>query len=134
MAKRPVGRPPIEIDWDEFEKLCQIHCTLSEVAGWFKCSEDTIENKVKEKFGRNFSDVLKEFSATGKASLRRQQYAQALQGNTTMLIWLGKQHLGQVDSLEHRLKREEEAAKELTDDELFARAKLITQDKNEDQG
>jgi hypothetical protein len=34
---------------------------------------------------------------TGKASLRRMQFKAAEDGNVTMLIWLGKQFLGQKD-------------------------------------
>ena len=45
MAK--MGRPRIEIDKEEFEKLCDIQCTLTEIAGWFRCSPDTIENWCK---------------------------------------------------------------------------------------
>jgi hypothetical protein len=35
-----------------------------------------------------------------KASIRRKQIAVGLAGNVTMLIWLGKQHLGQQDRLQ----------------------------------
>ena len=33
-------------------------------------------------------------------SLRRMQFEKAQTGNTTMLIWLGKQMLGQKDKIE----------------------------------
>lgn len=123
MAK--MGRPTIEIDWEQFEKLCQIHCTREEIAGVLKCSEDTIERRVKEKFGKTFAAVFKEMSALGRVSLRRKQFEMAASGDRTMLVWLGKQVLGQVDNIEHRLKREEEAVKELTDEQLLARAKEV---------
>ena len=29
-----MGRPKIEIDKDQFEKLCNIQCTKEEIAGW----------------------------------------------------------------------------------------------------
>lgn len=34
------------------------------------------------------------------ASLKRRQYLEAMNGNTTMLVWLGKQRLGQKDKSE----------------------------------
>lgn len=37
---------------------------------------------------------------TGKASLRGKQFAVAMTGNPTMLIWLGKNMLGQKDQVE----------------------------------
>lgn len=91
-----MGRPRIEIDWDEFHKLCLIQCTLVEIAGWFDCSEDTIENRVKETHGVTFSEYYKKKSAKGKISLRRTQMRMS-ETNPTMAIWLGKQYLGQKD-------------------------------------
>lgn len=95
-----MGRPRIEIDWKEFDKLCAIHCTLREIAGWFDCSEDTIELRVKEKYGVTFTEHYSKRSSIGKVSLRRKQYQVAMNGNTALLIWLGKQHLGQSEKVE----------------------------------
>jgi hypothetical protein len=95
-----MGRPKININWEEFEKLCGIFATLEEIAAWFDCSIDTIENKVKEKYDETFSDVYKKKSSKGKISLRRTQFKMSAT-NATMAIWLGKQQLGQRDILEH---------------------------------
>jgi hypothetical protein len=95
-----MGRPRIEIDWNQFNKLCSIQCTLEEIAGWFSCSVDTIENRVKEVHGITFSEYFRQKRSGGKISLRRKQYETALAGNTTMLIWLGKQYLEQSDKQE----------------------------------
>lgn len=95
MAK--VGRPKTKIVKEEFEKLCSMQCTLAEIAGWFNCSEDTIENWCKAEYGENFSDVLKKKSCKGKISLRRYQFQSAEAGNVSMQIWLGKQYLGQKE-------------------------------------
>ena len=37
-------------------------------------------------------------------SLRRKQYEVAMSGNTSMLIWLGKNILGQRDHVENEIK------------------------------
>lgn len=91
------GRPKIQINWEEFEKLCSLHCTLVEIAEWFKCSEDTIERAVQREYKTTFAEIYKKKSSRGKVSLRRRQYEIALSGNVTMLIWLGKQCLDQKD-------------------------------------
>ena len=98
MAK--MGRPKIEIKWNEIEKLCQMLCTLVEIAGWFRCSEDTIERRCKEEKKCTFADFYKRYSSGGKISIRRAQYKAAMNGNVAMLIWLGKQHLGQRDKFD----------------------------------
>ena len=90
------GRPRIEIDFEQFRKLCAIQCTFSEIASWFKCSEDTIENWCKRELKKNFSDAYKTYSADGKISLRRYQFKMA-EHNVSMAIWLGKQWLGQKE-------------------------------------
>lgn len=94
MAKR--GRKRIEIDYIEFEKLCGLQCTLGEIAAWFQTSEDTIERRVKEHYKKNFADVYKKYSSTGKISLRRYQFTLAKK-YPAMAIFLGKQLLGQRD-------------------------------------
>lgn len=99
-SPNPVGRPPIEINWDEFEKLMHIQATAEECAGWFDCSIDTLENKIYEKYGYNFSEYKNQKGAKGKISLRRKQFQVALSGNVPMMIFLGKNQLNQSDKLD----------------------------------
>lgn len=94
-----MGRPKIDIDIDQFEKLCNIQCTKEEIAGWFNCSEDTIENFCKKEYKETFSAVFKRHSGKGKVSLRRNQFKLS-ETNVTMAIFLGKQYLGQSDKIE----------------------------------
>ena len=89
----------IEIDKEQFEKLCTIQCTLEEIADWFRCCEDTIERWTIKTYNKKFKEVYKEFQGRGKASLRRMQFKIA-ERNATMAIFLGKQYLGQKDYVE----------------------------------
>lgn len=95
-----MARPQIRINWDEFDKLCHIHCTLVEISEWFGCSEDTIERAVKREKGMGFADYYKKKSGRGKISLRRKMFETAQAGNVTMLIWLSKNMLGYRDKIE----------------------------------
>lgn len=94
-----MGRPKIEIDPVQFEKLCAIQCTKEEVASWFGCSEDTIEKFCARQYKETFTAVYKRHSGKGKVSLRRNQFKLA-ETNVTMAIWLGKQYLGQTEQIE----------------------------------
>lgn len=87
-----MGRPKLNIDEKEVEKLAALHCTNEEIASWFSCSADTIENR--------FSGVIKRGKEKAKTSLKRKQYEIAMSGNVSMLIWLGKNLLGQKDKPE----------------------------------
>ncbi len=91
------GRPKIPINWEEFDKLCLIQCTLEEIASWFKCSIDTIEGRCKAEKSVGFSEYFKKNSVGGRISLRRKQFQVANAGNVALLIFLGKQYLGQSD-------------------------------------
>lgn len=90
----------ISVNWKDFDKLLSMQCTLREVASFFECSEDTIENIVKKEKLCTFSEYSREKKANGKRQLRKRQMDIAMQGNTTMLIWLGKQYLDQKDKNE----------------------------------
>ena len=94
-----MARPRIEIDREQFQKLCAIQCTLSEIASWFKCSEDTIERWCQRELKMGFAEAFKTYSADGKISLRRTQFKMA-EHNCSMAIWLGKQYLGQKEQQE----------------------------------
>lgn len=96
-----MGRPPIEINKEMFEKLCSIQCTEEEIAGVFDCSIDTINRWCKKTYDATFADIYKKKSASGKMSLRRWQFDTAKRGNATMQIWLGRQYLGQTDKREY---------------------------------
>ena len=88
-------------DKRQFEALCRIHCTEKEITDilGYK-SHETLNAKLLKEYGGTFEQVYPEFSSQGKASLRRMQWKNAEEGNTSMLIWLGKQHLGQKDKQE----------------------------------
>lgn len=96
MAKRKLTAEDI----DEFKKLCEIHCTLDEIAGFFDVSIDTVERFCKRELGETFAECYKKFSAGGKISLRRVMWQKALSGNTKMMIWLSKNELGYRDHLD----------------------------------
>lgn len=87
-----MARPKLKIDPEQVRKLAAIQCSLEEMASILGCSHDTLE--------RRFASVIKDGRNNGKMSLKRKQYEVAMTGNVGMLIWLGKQYLGQSDKSE----------------------------------
>lgn len=94
-----MARPRKEINIEHFQKLCELQCTLQEIAGFFDVSEDTIERWCKRELKMSFADVFKKYGAKGKISLRRAQFKLA-EKNASMAIFLGKNYLGQTDRYE----------------------------------
>ncbi len=95
--KNKGSRPRIEIDMDQLTQMVRIQCTAQECASVLGVSEDTIDRRLKEKNEVGFAEFYKKHANEGKASLRRLQWKAAEAGSIPMLIWLGKQTLGQRD-------------------------------------
>lgn len=91
------GRPPIQLNMELVEALAAIQCTDEEIAATLHVSVDTITRRKQDP---EFCTALQAGKARGRASLRRLQWAAAKNGNIPMLIWLGKQMLGQRDKFE----------------------------------
>ena len=100
-AQAKMGRPKKIIDKEQFETLCEMQCIQTEICSVLKVTEKTLIAWCKETYGDTFSNTIKRFSEGGKMSLRRKQLEVAINGNVTMLIWLGKQYLGQRDKTEY---------------------------------
>lgn len=87
-----MARPRKQVSERQIFKLASILCTDEEIAAVLDVSADTLT--------RRFAEALKRGRQVGKKSLRRKQFQLAMKGDRTMLIWLGKQHLGQTDKVE----------------------------------
>lgn len=94
------GRPLIDIDWDQVESMCKIQCTQEEIAAIVGCCLDTLQDRCAKEMGVSFSEFFAQKKMGGKASLRRNQWKLAQDGNATMLVWLGKNMLNQTDKTE----------------------------------
>ena len=102
-----MGRPRIQIDEKSFNKLCELQCTEEEIAGFFECSVDTLNNWCKRTFECTFSEVFKQKATRGRIALRRMQLKHA-EKNASMAIFLGKQWLGQRDKIEQTITEVED--------------------------
>ena len=95
MEKRKRGRPKLDIDSDKVEMLASLGCSTVEIAKLHNCDEHTIRKRFKEELERGRESM--------KIKLRQLQWKQAENGNTSLLIFLGKQYLGQSDRNELEL-------------------------------
>jgi hypothetical protein len=71
-------------------KLAAMGCSDREIATWFDIKDDTLRY--------NFAEIIAKGREDMKQSLRKAQIRLALSGNATMLIWLGKNILGQSEN------------------------------------
>lgn len=85
-----VGRDKTVIPPEEVYKLAQIGCKDTEIADWFGIDGNTLRY--------NFSVELTKGRLALNMSLRRAQIQTALNGQPALLIWLGRNLLGQSES------------------------------------
>lgn len=84
-----MGRPKLQIDAAIVRKLAARFMSGREIATILGCDEGTLR--------KGYSADLAFGRECGKKRLRQKQLELALQGNVTLLIFLGKQYLGQAD-------------------------------------
>lgn len=93
----PANKRPVkvkDIDRELVWRLACMQCTLQEIADATGVSIETVR--------RHFSDLIEKGKSVGKKSLRRAQWDKALNGDTRMQIFLGKNYLGQRDNPEDK--------------------------------
>jgi len=78
--------------FDKIQMLASFGCSIIEIAKYFQMDESTVRKKYKE--------ALETGRESLKVKLRQLQWDHAARGNTALLIWLGKQYLGQTDRKE----------------------------------
>ena len=79
-----------DIPPEKVQELAEFGCTNTEIAQFYGWDESLIR--------KSYSEFLTKGRAVGKTNLRKWQYHIAKKGNVTMLIWLGKQVLGQSEN------------------------------------
>ncbi len=85
------------IDLVKLEKLCMLHCTDPEIAGYFGVTPERIE---QERQSPAFVAVMERGQAKGKIAIRRGQMRLLEKGSSMMAALLGQQILGQREGVE----------------------------------
>lgn len=112
---RPAGRPPRKktitrpqggrstkkINWKRVDELLMAGCTGVEIAAVFDMHPHTFYDRVLKEKTVCFTDYQSEKRFVGDTLIKEAQFLKAIGkaeiGDNTMLVWLGKNRLGQVD-------------------------------------
>ncbi len=79
-------------DEEQIEKLASYGLTNTEISEVLGYDDTTLKRK--------FENFLTKGRGILKKRLKKKQIEVAMQGNVVMLIWLGKQYLGQAEKIE----------------------------------
>jgi hypothetical protein len=116
---------PIEIDLERVERLLIFGCKGSEIAAAIGVHPDTLYRRIVDECGINFSTFAAQKKEKGDTLLKEAQFLKAIDGDNTMLIWLGKHRLGQTEGEDPKhisKEKEQELTKQL--------ALLMTENEN----
>lgn len=84
--------------WDQLDALI-VWASQEYCAEKLNVSVDTLARRLKEE-GYSFAEYKYKKKESLRINLLKKQYDVAMAGNVSMLIWLGKNELGQKDKLE----------------------------------
>lgn len=89
--KAVTGRPVTKVDLRILKGLASIACTYPEISLILGVEENTLR--------AHYGHIIEKGMAEGNRSLRRRQHELAMMGNTRLLVWLGKNRLGQKEQV-----------------------------------
>lgn len=108
------GRPRVQIDRSQFEKLCFLQCTLEEIAGFFGCSKETVRHWCITTYNMNWKDVYNDKAGQGKIALRR-SLQQMSEHDSKVAIFLAKNLLGMSDRQQIEVSHSDDTTKAMDD-------------------
>jgi hypothetical protein len=99
-VERKAGRPKAVIDWVKVGEMLEAGSTAEGIAATIGISRDALYKRCQGDNNADFSTFSQQKRAKGDDMLRAKQFEVAMTGDKTMLIWLGKQRLGQAEKQE----------------------------------
>ncbi len=93
--KKAMGCPIKPVDWEKVDKSLVAGSAGTEVAAALGIHPDTLYNRCLQEKKMTFSLYSAVKRQKGDDMLRAAQFKNAMRGNTTMQIWLGKVRLKQ---------------------------------------
>lgn len=89
------GRPQREINWELVELYVKAGCSQNRIAESLWMHPDTLRDRVKEKYGVEYSTFSSALQSEGCALIEAKQFEKAMKGYWPAMQWLGKVRLGQ---------------------------------------
>ena len=106
-----MARPSKDLENMEFNGWDQLDALIVWASQEYCCEKlgintDTLTRKIQEAHGMGFTEYKHKRKESMRINLLKKQYDVAMAGNVSMLIWLGKNELGQKDKLDSDIKIE----------------------------
>jgi hypothetical protein len=93
MTKGKAGRPEKPIDWEKVDQMLLAQTPSKSIAEALGVHLETFYDRVKEKYGVNYSEYAGKKQTEGKIGIRLKNYQKAMAGNIQMLLRLSEVYL-----------------------------------------
>lgn len=90
-----MARPKAIINWNQVGKMLEAGCTAEGIAASIGIDVETLRKRCITDNKCSFSVFSQQKRSKGDDLLRMKQFEVAMGGDKTLLIWLGKNRLGQ---------------------------------------
>lgn len=85
-----MGRPRKDLTPEAMIKLAQMYCSVENMAFWFDCSIDVVQNRCRDFFDMTFEEFSKHHRQQALAGVKQILWQKALKGDNTCIINLLK--------------------------------------------
>lgn len=99
-TKAKPGPKKLPIDWETVKRQCAAGASGQSIAHELGIAGDTLYIRCQEDNGLDFSEFKRLHMSRGNDLLAMKQFELAMKGDKALLIWLGKNRLGQRDRQE----------------------------------
>jgi len=93
-----IGPPRKPFDWSKLDAILQYGAKLTDAADIMDVHPDTLSKKIKATHKMSYPEYRDKKMSKVRVGLAQKQVEVAMAGNVSMLIWLGKNWLGQSDT------------------------------------
>jgi hypothetical protein len=100
-VKKAVGRKKATVNWEIAAAMCRAGSFSTAICQRLGISESVLIKYCRTDNQMTFDQFRRMHFAAGNDTLHMKQYQLASEGDKTMLVWLGKNRLGQKDKIDH---------------------------------
>ena len=104
------SRPKIPIDWEMVDRLLMANCDGASIARKIGMHPETFYDRVVREKGIGYTEYRSQKVEDGNTLLHQVQFKKAMNGDNTMIIWLGKNRMKQSDKVETKTEIKGEIA------------------------
>jgi hypothetical protein len=119
-----MARPKKEINWDIVEKRMEAGNSAKKIAKHLRIDINTFYDRFKKEYNCCFADFADGITECGIGDIEFTQHMKALQGNVTMLMYLGKVKCGQKEPEQSTLLAPHQDMLELRHENMLLKAEI----------